>query len=318
MSALQSTLPMSAMSRRSSAISPAMSDESIPTLYQLRGACLLAAALDAPAFDLAEARRAFRALRSDGMVRARDFDPAEALLRSVGLIERDGEEIRTAAELGPLAGSAAGGPSLLLGLLLRRRPPAWLQSAAGGHTFHPELVPDRDLEAIDEVCSTESLREAVLVQAARRQDARELAELSGVGDAFVAESCRHELAEAQAAGLAKSVTLVHQIDPAFDFSVLAPRLDGAPRRLAVKTTRRFAWRGDIFITRAEYEYGLADPSWALVVVEADADGGASILGWCPAADLETKVPGDRHQFGRWDQVRILQAETMLKPGLPSA
>jgi hypothetical protein len=100
------------------------------------------------------------------------------------------------------------------------------------------------------------------------------------------------------------------------YDVIAPRLDGSSRRIEVKATRRLAWRGEVYISRNEFEVGLLDPDWSLVVVEVDAEDMPSLLGWCPAEALVAKMPADRHHLGRWNSVRLLQAEGVLSSGLP--
>lgn len=296
-----------------------MGEEGVPTLYELRAASQLARTLATPQIERTAAREAFRSVPSGGLFRARDFEMGEEILRSVGLIRLEGEVIVRTERLPALAASAAGAPSLLLGLVLRHRPPAWLQTAAGGQNLRPELIPDVDLAALEEVCGAGSLRAAILLGAARRHDVAELDRLAESGEAFVADRCRGELGDCGAEELAAAVTQVHEVDPGCDYSVLAPRIDGSSaRRIAVKTTRVLAWRGDVFLSRSEYEYGSADPDWTMAVVTVDREGVHQLLGWCRAADLAPKVPRDAHPMGRWDRVRILQAEGILQPGLPPA
>lgn len=295
-----------------------MGDEAVPTLHELHAASQLARTLATPQIERSAAREAFRSVPGGGLFRARDFETGEEILHSVGLISLEGEVIVRSEGLLPLASSAAGAPSLLLGLVLRHRPPAWLQTAAGGQNLRPELIPDADLAALEEVCGTGPLCAAILLAAARRHDVAELDRLAERGEAFIAECCRGELGDHGAAELAAAVTQVHAIDPGCDYSVLAPRLDGRLRRIAVKTTRQLAWRGDVFLSRSEYEYGCADPDWSMAVVTVDREGVPQLLGWCRAEDLSPKVPHDPHPMGRWDRVRILQAEGILQPGLPSA
>jgi hypothetical protein len=296
-----------------------MGEEAIPTLHELRAASQLARTLATPQTERATAREAFRSVPGGGLFRARDFETGEEILRSVGLIILDGEMIVRGEGLPALAASAAGAPGLLLGLRLRHRPPAWLQTAAGGQGLRPELIPDADLAAIEEVCGAEALRTAILTSTARHHGVVELDQLAESGEAFVAECCRGELADRGVADLAAAVTQVHSIDPDCDYSILAPRLDGySSRRIAVKTTRRLAWRGEISLSRSEFEYGSADPDWTMAVVAVDREGVHRPLGWCRAADLAARVPRDPHPMGRWDRVRILQAEGVLQPGLPPA
>jgi hypothetical protein len=265
-----------------------------------------------------EAREAFRRLPSNGAIAARDYPVAEEILQSARLIKREGEVVQVVEATLALAGVRRELASdLLVALLLERDPPQWLTSAAGGRRLNHALVPDPEIASLTNIIEDPAILEAVLLRAARHYDAEQFALLTDVGDTHVLEHCRAELASEGAVELADAVTRISAISKRLSYDIDAPRLDGASRRLEVKTTRRHAWRGEVFLSRAEYDYGLADRSWALVVVEIDRDGTPAIIGWCRAADLEPMIPDDR-AHGRWDRVRILQTEGLLMPGVPPA
>jgi hypothetical protein len=120
---------------------------------------------------------------------------------------------------------------------------------------------------------------------------------------------------------------VSRISDHLGYDVIAPRLDGHPRRLEVKTTRRRRWRGEVFLSRNEYEVGLRDPDWALVVVESDTDGAAALAGWWRAERVTPSLregrngvgplsPEYRHADVRWVSASLQQPSALLMDGLP--
>lgn len=295
-----------------------MADAPLPTLHQLRSACLAARVLHYPETSRTDARESFRHLPSDGVFGSRDFDTGETVLRSLELVSVREEVLVVSESIGQVATIAReAAPHLLLDLVLERRPPSWLRIAAAGNVLKTDAVPDRDLASISDVVADPDLREAILLRAARRHDAAQLAALGEAGEEHVVGRCRRELLDADAAELAEEVVQVSRISDQLGYDIVAPRLDGGSRRLEVKTTRRLRWRGEIFVSRNEFEVGLRDPDWALVVVEIDAEDNASVAGWCRAAKIASIVPEDRHADGRWVSASLQRASALLEPDLPS-
>jgi hypothetical protein len=294
-----------------------MADSPLPTLHQLRSACLAARALHPPETPLSAARESFRRLPSNGVFGSSDFDSAQAVLGRVNLVSVQGDVLVVSESIAEIAAAARDGAAhLLLDLILERSPPAWLPMAAAGNTLKTGAVPDGDLAAISSVLTDPDLREAILLRAARRHDAAHLVALGATGEEHVLACVRKELRDAGAPELADEVVQVSRISDQLGYDVLAPRLDGGPRRLEVKATRRLRWRGEVFLTRNEFEVGLRDPDWALVVVEIDAAGTPTLAGWCRADRLEPIVPEDRHADGRWVSASLQQASALLSPDLP--
>jgi hypothetical protein len=294
-----------------------MADGSIPSAHALRSAREAVRALHPPETSRADARESFRRLPTGGLFTGADYDTAEEVLRSVDLVQVDGDMLVVSESVRILATMPArAADALLLDLILERRPPNWLRTAAGGSSLREAIVPDAELAAVGEILPDPDVREAILLRAARRFDAARLAALGAAGEDQVVEHCKHELANAGRAELADQVERVSLISDELGYDVVAPKLDGGNRRLEVKATRRLTWRTEIFLSRNEFEVGLTDPDWALVVCAIDDDDQVSILGWCRALQLENLVPEDRHPHGRWVSVSLLQLEGLLAADVP--
>jgi hypothetical protein len=294
-----------------------MADSPLPTAHQLRSACLAARVLQHPRTTIAAARQSFRHLPSNGLFVTRDFDNAQALLGSVNLVSVEGEALVVSESIGAIAAAPhEAAARLLLDLILERRPPPWLAIAAAGDTLRTSAIPDPDLDAVTSVLADPDLREALLLRAARRHDEVALAALGDLGEQHVLEFARKELLDAGAPHLANQVVQVSRISDQLGYDVVAPCLDGRLRRLEVKTTRRRRWRGEVFLSRNEWEVGLRDPAWALVVVEIEPNGDPTLAGWCRAERLEPLLPSDRHADGRWVSASLQQAGALLTADLP--
>lgn len=296
-----------------------MSEQPLPSSHQLHSVWLLARVLHAPETPRDDALRSFRAVPTSGTLGTQDFLAGESILASLGLIEVIDEVLLVTDSVAELATATRDdAAALLLGLVLERRPPSWLRFAAAGDSLKANSIPDAELAALEDSFVDPAHREAILLAAARRYDATRLTALGALGEEYVAVSCREQLRAAGAEALAEAVSRVSLISDQLGYDVVAPRLDGSSRRIEVKATRRLAWRGEVYISRNEFEIGLLDPDWSLVVVEIDAEETPSLLGWCRAEALVAKMPADRHHLGRWSSVRLLQAEGMLSGGLPPA
>jgi hypothetical protein len=296
-----------------------MSEQPLPSGHQLHSVWLLARVLQPPQTQRSLALRAFRGLPTSGVLGTQDFSAGEQILESLGLIEIRGGQLVVAETVREVAAARReDAAALLIGLALERRPPAWLRFAAAGDSLKIDAIPDPDLDSLSRCFGEGERREAVLLAAARRFDASRLAALAELGEAYVVDRCREQLRDGGSQDLAMAVSRVSPVSDQLGYNVLAPRLDGSSRRIEVKATRRLAWRGEVYISRSDFEIGALDPDWSLVVVEVNTDDTPSLLGWCPAQALTAKMPRDSHPLGRWNSVRVLQAEGMLNAGLPPA
>jgi hypothetical protein len=280
---------------------------------------MLTRVLQPPQTQRSYALRAFRSLPTGGILGTQDFRASEQILESLGLVEIRGGKLVVAETVRELAAvTREDAAALILGLALERRPPGWLRFAAAGDSLKIDAIPDSELDSLGSCFGGGERLEAVLLAAARRFDASRLAALADLGQAYVVERCREQLRDGGSQDLAMAVSRVGLVSDQLGYNVVAPRLDGSSRRIEVKATRRLAWRGEVYISRGHFEVGALDPDWSLVVVEVDTDDRPSLLGWCPAQALTAKMPRDNHPLGRWNSVRVLQAEGMLNAGLPPA
>jgi hypothetical protein len=296
-----------------------MSESAVRTRHELRSARQVARALHTPASSIADARESYRKLPSDGLLASSDFDVGLRVLVDVALVELDGGDLIVGGALATVAAlDESAAIRLLFDLLLERRPPDWLRSAAGGTKVKVAVIPDRDREAIETVLADPAMREAKLLQAGRRVNAERLAEVGSIGEEHVVLECRDELSGLGREDLAAAVERVSLISDQLGYDVVAPTLNGETRRLEVKATRRSAWRGEVFISRNEFEQGRVDPDWALVVVEVDALDEPTLAGWCRGEAIASLIPEDAHPMGRWASVRLMEIGALLEDGLPPA
>jgi len=143
------------------------------------------------------------------------------------------------------------------------------------------------------------------------------AEFGAEGEDYVFEAVRAELRALSRPDLAERCVRVSLVSDAFGYDVAAPRLDGSWRRLEVKSQAgRAATTARFFLTRHEYETGLAAPGeWALVVCARPTDV-FEVLGWCRAQTLATYLPSD--QGGRWSEAVVELPLSALRAGIPSS
>jgi hypothetical protein len=289
----------------------------LPTAHEVRAACWAARLLHPPRTRVVDARDSYRRSPNGGQFREADLFAGEELLIAAGLISRDQDFLEITAELSGLAALDHETASLLVVTsVLERTPPMWLRSAAGGGEVRGELIPEEADAELRQLLGDPARREAMLLTAARRHDAALLAGIGLAGEEHVEQQCRDELGAAAKPELSSQVSRVSAISDVLGYDVVAPTLAGTMRRLEVKTTRRSGWRTEIYISRNEFEVGLADPDWALVVCEMDGDDDVTTVGWCRADAIRGLVPADQHAHGRWVNANLLLVEVLLTPGLP--
>jgi hypothetical protein len=286
----------------------------------LRAAYWVVRVLGPTGRDSREARAAWISLPVAGEVDLAELRSAEVGLGDVGLLESVGDLLVPEPRIAALCGSPGPVPlELLLGAIVEASPPLWLLTATtDGERLAMELVPDEVEEAIAGVIPDPARREAFLLTRARTVDAKERSAIGAAGEAAVAEACRDELSALGHEERAAEVRLVSEISDELGFDVAAPRCNGTLRRLEVKTTRSAAPVVTVFVTRNEFETGVVDPDWHLVVVRSFRKGGHSILGHLAAEKLEGLMPRDSGDAGRWQVARVRLSLAGLSEGLPPA
>lgn len=208
-------------------------------------------------------------------------------------------------------------PLLLLGLLLETQSPLWLKVAFGdGTQFSPELVPEEMARLLEEYLPDAEQREVYLLARGRVVSNKELEEIGAKAEEKVVSACQEQLIELGAIDAAAKVIRVSLISDELGYDVTAPRVVGGVRRLEVKGTRSQSSTIAVFISRNEYETGMRDSDWSLVVVRIGANI-EEIVGWATAQEIQPLVPEDQHDQGRWQSAKIRLDATTLNPYLPS-
>lgn len=295
-----------------------MHEPGLPTAYEVGAALWATGLLDGPSVSLSDAQEAYRRSVSGAVYTEVELGRGQDLLLRAGLLHVDGDQLYVSASTAALVDlDQETAFRVVVTRLLERDPPVWLRAAAGGVQVRHELLPDGIVEQLDALIGADTgRRDAMLLTAVRRAEQLRLAHLRDGGIACVAQACRDELIEAGEPVLADAVQVVADVSAAMACDVLAPTPGGVLRRLLVKTTRRLDWRLPIVVSRDEFEVGLVEPHWALVVCGVDAGGTGEVLGWCRADALAGFVPNDGHPLARWIFTSLLAVRPLLQPGLP--
>lgn len=179
------------------------------------------------------------------------------------------------------------------------------------------LSESSDTDAQNPLALDPAKRERLLLARRLIFDQTASAALGLRGENHVVDEARADLVRLGRPDLAERVQRVSELSDELGYDVVAPTMTGA-RRLEVKTSGRAA--GDtfrLFLSRLEYEVGIADGSWALVACQVSADKTVAIVGWCRAAAIEPLLPADTAE-GRWVTVEVNLSLRTFEPGLPPA
>lgn len=286
----------------------------------LRAAFWVGRVLGPEGEDAETAHRSWGDLPLGGSVDFAELRAAERALIQIGLVARDGDELRPASKLAACtAGAEEESAEPLLALVLDWEAPLWLRTAVPDDaTVKTELLPDDASAALAAVIPDPDRREAFLLARALKVETRERELLGGEGEEAVAAACRAQLAELGAGELAAAVRRVSLVSDELGYDVVAPGIGGSVRRLEVKSTRSSGATVRLFVTRNEIAVGLVDPDWFLVVVRRGKGGEWTVLGHAVAASLQSLLPVDCDTRGRWQTAALVLAIGDLEPGLPPA
>jgi Domain of unknown function (DUF3883) len=172
--------------------------------------------------------------------------------------------------------------------------------------------------ALEPLLGDEERRRELLLELGRRFDDTRTSLIGAIGEECVVEHARSELRDLGHRDLARAVRRVSLVSDQLGYDVVAPRIDGRPRLLEVKTAiRRPQQEFSFFISRNELETGLRTSDWALVAcaILDENTRSAEILGWSPAAGLRDRLPTDVAQ-GRWTEAQLSLPLDELYAGLP--
>lgn len=289
----------------------------VPGPHLLRSALRAARVIDDAGTPLADARISYSRSGSDGIYRQDDLVHGEALLLAAHLLREEQGVLYPVAGLSDLAeASDEDGREALLAALLENRPPLWLSGAVGEDEVLDELIPSKDLQAMDASLDPQ-LREDLLLRLGQRFDDKAARIMGELAEAHVLAACKSELEDAGRSDLALRVRQVSLQSDALGYDVTAPTLDGNTRRLEVKGSRvADADSVRLFISRNEANRGLKDSAWSLVVCPVSDADEVELLGWCSGPALAPFLPKDPPDAARWASVEIQLPVSILEAGLP--
>ena len=291
---------------------------STPTVFQLQAAVLAGRVLDVTGSTVTAILNSYDKLATGGLYRSQDLQNGNQLLERAGLVAKDGDRHVPSSDLiriCELPDDAAA--EVLLQEVMLVEPPLWLYAAVVDDEVRWENVPDADQDALAQLLSDASRREALLVNLGRTIDAQLLIEYGARGEQFVVKACRDYLVGMSRPDLASDVHQVSLRSDQLGYDVTSPDIQGHRHRLEVKTTSAASGGFvEFFLSRNEATVGERDPLWSLVVVRRERDDSLEILGWCRAVSLLPFLPKDLSTRGRWASVRLSVPVDEFAPGLP--
>lgn len=259
----------------------------------------------------------FLSVPSGGIYRQADLRAGLELLVACGMAICEGGKVYPSPGLLPLLRLAnEDGCRTLLGIFLAVCPPVWLDLARRSSDPVANVMPTSDARRITALIPDPASREAFLLSLGRRQDLDILVKLRDLGEEHVVSQCKSALAASGRTDLAERVQRVSLISDQLGYDVVTPTLAETTKRLEVKTQGKISSSSRVLLSRNEAEYGLREPSWALVVCQADAAGRLRLIGWCDADYLRGRLPTDQGTRSRWVSVELVIPNGDLHVGLP--
>jgi hypothetical protein len=270
----------------------------------VKAALRAGALIDRSGSPVPAARLEYLLYPSDALFPPDDLRVGQLLLSDCGLLDEDLDGLVPTDSLRALlALEPAGAAEILFEIACQRLGVPTSETAEISPAEATEFDPAR--------------RERLLLARRITFDQAQFALLGARGEKFVVEEARAGLVELGRADLAGRVQRVSQLSDQLGYDVVAPTLNGV-RRLEVKTSGRPADDAfHFFLSRLEFEVGMADPSWALVACRVDRDEALTIVGWCRAGAIEGLLPGDT-AAAHWMTTEISLPLTAFEPGLPPA
>ncbi len=294
-----------------------ISIDSVPTAHLLRAAIRAGSVLDRDGAPVTAVRSSYLQLPTGGLYRYEDLMAGEALLIEAGLVQLEDECLYPSPCLSQILTLGEQDASeLLLSVRLAACSPLWLQLAVQENMLAPEVIPSAQAEVLAGIIHDQDRREALLLALGRRHNPETNIKLGEIGEELVVAESKAQLCAAKREDLAARVQRVSLISDQLGYDVIATDLSGRSRRMEVKTTGGLSNIVRVFLTRNEAEVGLRDPSWAMVVCQANNEEDARIVGWCSANDLRPLLPIDSNPSTRWMSVALTLHQDTLSPGLP--
>jgi len=289
----------------------------VPTAHMLGAAMRAAGTLDAAGTPINVVRDSYLRLPTGGVYCFEDLIVGEQLLIQSGLVRHADNVLFPSQQLQCILSLREEDASeVLLSVVLSAHPPLWSYGAIREDGVFSELIPDADRDALEEIIPDPDLREGLLLALGRRYDPDTNIELGEAGEELVVAECRAELEAAGRKDLAERVQRVSLISDQLGYDVVAPTPAGGTRRIEVKTTASRSRVIRVSVSRNEAEFGLRDPSWALVVCGPGSGDCLGIIGWCRGNVLEPLLPIDKDPRATWASAAVSLQPGFLTAGLP--
>lgn len=277
----------------------------LPSRHIVRAAMHVAAVIDAKGSRVSDAHESYWHRATGGYHPPGDLSVGQRLLTDLGLLIDDRGVLTPTAELTDLL---AGTVDDAIADIIARALTTGRSRSRIDEGALIDLIPDADQ------------RERLLLQLARRHDDALRTAIGAAGEQLVVATARAELQELDRPDLARAVRRVSTVSDQLGYDVVAPCIQGPPRRLEVKaTTQPSDAVVDVFLTRNEARVAEADNEWKLVVcLISDVERAAGeVIGWWSYADFAEYLPLDVNG-GVWQQATITLAIDGSRAGLPSA
>ena len=255
-----------------------------------------------------------------GRVDMADLSSALSDLKEVGVIHvEDGILSAMTEALNACQADGLDAARLLYFVILEAEMPIWVISGTGnGEVIHSELIPDQELNLLEQLFGALEGRESFLLALARKFDAERQAQTGLLGELFVLALCKTELENAGRSDLISKIRHVSLISDQLGYDIVTPSVTGEPRRLEIKSSIASGTVNRFFISRNELRVGLSDPNWFLVLVRVGEPD--ELLGWIEASTILRYAPSDALEdhlgAGKWEVAKIAISPDSLKQGLP--
>lgn len=288
----------------------------IPPAHIVRASLRVGSLIDEQGSPVSSARGAYTLYASDGLFPPEDLRLGEQLLVDCELLGVSPGHLHQSELLTQLL---ALDESEAVAIIMERAAAAAAVLLPGppDSAWKADIVQEAG-RVLDELSVDPDRREALLVALARKYDDRWRVAIGARGEECVADAARAELVDLGRPDLAIQVRRFGGLADSLGYDVVAPRL-GGKRRLEVKTTTRDTSGGryHFYLSRNEFDHGLDDSDWALVLCNITRADAVEVKGWCRARALAPYLPTDGED-ARWISVEIEVPAALFTDGLPPA
>lgn len=295
-------------------------DVEIPTLHEAQAAFIVSQIIGERLSSRKRIRSGYPRVATEGLYSPSDLRRGERILVLSGLVEDLGDGLRGTKKLTHLESmDERAGAKLILKIFLQKNRPAWVSVAVGDGGVYEEYIPDRALRVLNTAFPDTQNRNSVLFGLLSSVDRAGRVEIGEMGERRVVAACRSQRHESGYAELAEQVRQVSKISDSLGYDIAAPCPGGDHYHIEVKTVGKDIQALQFYLSRNQYEVGLRDPNWRLVICKREEEE-TSIVGWCSIDVVQRGVPEERKIDWpcsvRWEEVRVRMRDKPLDPGLP--